>query len=171
MSDFLAIKTLKNKKKRFNILDFKPTGSDERQYSSPGYDLPIGSLMRTPYDRYIQYHTSLDNKKFINIEKLLDTVSVYYEIIKLNEKNDFYISNFPYGEPMLGKRKLYGNLSAYNALNSELDTITNNIFWILSLSDGKKSYLEILEKSKSDQKTFDKSIKILVEKKLIKKIN
>ena len=166
-SDYLAIKALMLKKKKFKTEEFFPTGSDERQYSSPRFNLPIGSLMRTPYDKYKEYHTSLDNKEFINFKSIQESINVYLKIIEINEKNRFYKNNLGFGEPQLGKRGLYGNLSSYNAFNSELSTITNNFFWILSLSDGKTSSHEIFEKTNSSLKIFNKSVKILKKRKLI----
>ena len=76
-ADFLAIKTLKNLNHKFKIIDFFPTGSDERQYNSPKFNLPVGSIMRTPYDKYKEYHTSLDNKNFISFRSLEDSIKVF----------------------------------------------------------------------------------------------
>ena len=166
-TDFLAIKTLKELNKKFKVINFFPTGSDERQYNSPKFNLPVGSIMRTPYDKYKEYHTSLDNKKFISFKSIEESTNVFLKLIEINEKNIFYKSRLGFGEPQLGKRKLYSNISAFNAFNSQLNTLTNNFFWILSLSDGKTSSLEILEKSKSDIATFQKSIDILHQNKLI----
>lgn len=166
-ADFLAIKTLKKLNKKFKVINFFPTGSDERQYNSPRFNLPVGSIMRTPYDRYKEYHTSLDNKKFISFKSIEESINVFLKLIEINEKNIFYKTKLGFGEPQLGKRKLYSNISAFNALNSKLNTLTNNFFWILSLSDGKTASLEILDKSKSDIATFQKSIDILHQNKLI----
>lgn len=166
-ADFLAIKTLKKLNKKFKIIDFFPTGSDERQYNSPRFNLPVGSIMRTPYDKYKEYHTSLDNKKFISFKSIEESANVFLKLIELNEKNVFYKTKLGYGEPQLGKRKLYSNISTFNAFNSKLNTLTNNFFWILSLSDGKTSSLEIFEKSKSNISDFQESIDILLKNKLI----
>lgn len=164
-ADFLAIKTLRELKKKFKVIDFFPTGSDERQYNSPKFNLPVGSIMRTPYDRYKEYHTSLDNKKFISFQSIEESINVFLKLIEINEKNIFYKSRLGFGEPQLGKRKLYSDIST--AFNSQLNTLTNNFFWILSLSDGKTSSLEIFQKSKSDITTFQKSTDILLQNKLI----
>ena len=88
----------------------------------------------------------------------------FLKLIELNEKNIFYTNQLGYGEPQLGKRNLYKDLSAFNAFNSDLDMITNNIFWILSLADGKTSSLEIFDKCKSDANNFNKAISILIKK-------
>ena len=168
-ADFLAIKNLKNLNHKFKIIDFFPTGSDERQYNSPKFNLPVGSIRRTPYDKYKEYHTSLDNKNFISFRSLEDSIKVFLNLIELNEKNIFYVNRLGFGEPQLGKRKLYKDLSAFNAFNSDLDMITNNLFWILSLADGKTSSLEIFDKCKSNIKNFNKSINLLTEKGLIRK--
>ena len=168
-TNFLAIKTLQSFKDKFKVIDFFPTGSDERQYNSPRFNLPVGSIMRTPYDKYKEYHTSLDNKKFISFKSLENSIKVFLKLIELNEKNIFYTNQLGYGEPQLGKRNLYKDLSAFNAFNSDLDMITNNIFWILSLADGKTSSLEIFDKCKSDANNFNKAISILIKKGLLRK--
>ena len=160
---------MKNLNHKFKIIDFFPTGSDERQYNSPKFNLPVGSIMRTPYDKYKEYHTSLDNKNFISFSSLEDSIKVFLNLIELNEKNIFYVNRLGFGEPQLGKRKLYKDLSTFNAFNSDLDMITNNLFWILSLADGKTSSLEIFDKCKSNIKNFNKSINLLTEKGLIRK--
>ena len=165
-----AAKLVLKKYKNSKILKFFPTGSDERQYSSPGFDLPVGSLMRTPYDRYKEYHTSLDNKNFISFNKMYESIKAYLEIIQLLENNFFIRSLLPYGEPRLHKRGLYKNLSNYNFLNSKLDDFNESFFWILSHADGKTSYLEILQKSNLKKRDFDYALKILIKKKMVKKI-
>ena len=168
-TNFLAIKTLQSFKDKFKVIDFFPTGSDERQYNSPKFNLPVGSIMRTPYDKYKEYHTSLDNKKFISFKSLEQSIKVFLRLIELNEKNIFYTNQLGYGEPQLGKRNLYKDLSAFNAFNSDLDMISNNIFWILSLADGKTSSLEIFDKCNSDVINFKKAINILIKKGLLRK--
>ncbi len=167
LTNFLALKVLKNYKKNFNIIDFSPFGSDERQYNSPGFNLPIGSLMRTPYDQYKEYHTSLDNKKIINFRSMNEVIDVYKKIIFLNEKNFFIKSNYSKGEPMLSKRNLYSDLSKYNAFDRKPKEIEEAIFWILSLADDL-TFLEILDKSKLDINTMKFALKLLKEKKIIK---
>jgi aminopeptidase-like protein len=89
-------------------VDFYPAGSDERQYSSPGYDLPVASLMRTMYNAYPEYHTSLDDLSLITPQALAGTLAAYLRIVETLEVNETLQVTVPYGEPNLGRRGLYG---------------------------------------------------------------
>jgi len=154
---------LKETEKNFNIEDFFPTGSDERQYCSPGFNLPVGSLMRTRYGKYKEYHTSADNKEFISFRALEDTVYKYLEILDVIEKNITYINKQPYCEPQLGKRGLYPTLG------SQKDTaeFVNAVMWILNLSDGTNDIIEISNRSGMSFKTLFKAAEELLDKGLI----
>lgn len=98
------------------IEDFFPTGSDERQYCSPGFNLPVGSLMRTRYGKYKEYHTSADNRDFISFEAMEHSVKTYLRIISMLEKNAVYENLLPDCEPQLGKRDLYPTLGSQKRL-------------------------------------------------------
>lgn len=90
--------------KRYSF--FKDRGSDERQYCAPGVDLPVVSVMRTKYDEYDEYHTSLDNLDYISANGLFGAYEVHQKMITALEKNYYYISK-TLCEPQLGKRGLY----------------------------------------------------------------
>ncbi|HET6515126.1 MAG TPA: DUF4910 domain-containing protein, partial [Thermodesulfovibrionales bacterium] len=105
--DRAVINVLRNSCKDFEILDFIPFGYDERQYCSPGFNLPVGCLMRTPHGRYPEYHTSADNLGFVRPEYLSDSFSRLLSIVNILENNNKYISLNPKCEPQLGKRGLY----------------------------------------------------------------
>src|SRR5207244_9412883 len=114
------------------ILDFTPTGSDERQYCSPGFNLPVGSLMRTPYGHgFAEYHTSGDNLDFIQPAFLADSFKKYWSIFTILEHNTRYINLSPKGEPQLGKRGLYKMIGSQKADN--VDELA--VLWVLNLSD------------------------------------
>ena len=141
--DLVAAHILKHKAKdNHSVIDFFPQGSDERQYCSPGFNLPVGSLMRTMYWIYPEYHTSLDNKSIIDFEAMVQTVDMYQNICKAMELNQKYINLCPFGEPMLSKRNLMTDLSTKN----KQDQHFKNMVWILSYSDGNCSLLDIAEK-------------------------
>ncbi len=124
------------------IQNFAPDGSDERQYCSPGFNLPVGSLMRTPYYQYPYYHTSLDNKDFISFNALEGTVLIYKKIVEGLELDGFYINTEPFGEPQLGKRKLYPETISAEYNRDYLDTL----LYLINYSDGQHSLLTIAEK-------------------------
>src|SRR5262249_40617501 len=114
------------------VLDFWPTGSDERQFCSPGYDLPVGSLMRTPYGRYPEYHTSLDDLDLITPDALQGTYEAYLAILDALEATDVYASTLPYGEPQLGRRGLYPQMGG----PSHGERSLHDMLWLLNLCDG-----------------------------------
>lgn len=126
------------------IVPFFPDGgSDERQYCSPGFNLPVGSLMRTMYGKYKEYHTSLDNKTFISFDALLETLNVYWEIVLALEANETWVNTIMRGEPQLGKRGLYPTLGT----KQEVENLVSAIMWLMNLADGTRDLLAIAEKS------------------------
>jgi aminopeptidase-like protein len=147
----------------YNIHNFFPSGSDERQYCSPGFNLPVGSLMRTMYGTYPEYHTSADNRNFISFDAMEESIKKYLEIIELLERNNKYLNKFPYGEPQLGKRGLYPTLGSQKNRNQYV----NAIMWILNLSDGEHDLIDISEKSKIPVKDLYAAIESLLEKEVI----
>lgn len=167
LSDRAAELVLNETEENFTVEDFFPTGSDERQYCSPGFNLPVGSLMKTRYGKYREYHTSADNKDFISFKAMEKSVKKYSEIINVIENNITYLNNFPFCEPQLGKRDLYPTLG------SQKDTaeFVNALMWILNLSDGKHDLIDISGKSKIPFELLVKASEKLEEKKLISKFN
>lgn len=127
----------------FRMVDFFPWGSDERQFSSPGFDLPVGSLMRTPYAEFPEYHTSADNLSFVTASALGDSFAKYAAIIDVLEQDETYRNLAPYGEPQLGRRGLYDRLGASRTQGADKLAI----FWVLNLSDGHHSLSQICQRS------------------------
>jgi aminopeptidase-like protein len=127
----------------YAIVEFSPYGYDERQYCSPGFNLAVGSLTRTSYGRYPEYHTSADNLEFVKPEYLSDSLQKYLQVINTIENNRTYSNTNPKGEPRLGKRGLYSNLGGLkSAQPNEMA-----LLWVLNLSDGFHSLLDITERS------------------------
>jgi len=125
------------------ILDFFPTGSDERQYSSPGFNLPVASLMRSMYGQFPEYHTSLDDLSFVDSTELLETLRVYVNLVESLEADNKYINCKPHGEPHLGKYSLYPTIGGQKTPKFFL----RNLRFLLCYSDGKTSLLEIAERA------------------------
>src|SRR5699024_3317011 len=148
----------------YRLLDFAPRGSDERQYCSPGFDLPVGSLMRSKHGDYKEYHTSADNKEFISFEAMEQAVEKYLQIIELLEWNDKYLNTMPYGEPQLGKRGLYPTVSK-KGVHHHIDAM----MWILNYSDGKHDLIDIAEKSNISVQELMKSTKVLLKEGILVK--
>jgi aminopeptidase-like protein len=118
-------------------VDFSPYGYDERQFCSPGFNLPVGRLSRTPFGEYPEYHTSADDLRFVSAEALGDSYGRILEILDVLEQDRVYINLNPKCEPQLGKRGLYSSPGA-----DEL-----SLLWVLNLSDGGHSLLDIAERS------------------------
>jgi aminopeptidase-like protein len=148
----------------YNIIDFFPSGSDERQYCSPGFNLPVGSLMRTMYGKYPEYHTSGDDKNFISFEAMESSVLKYLEVIELIERNEKYLNKMPHCEPQLGKRGLYPTLGSQKGT----EDFVKAMMWILNLSDGTNDLITISEKSKINIKDLISVIDKLIENGILK---
>ena len=134
---------LKQSEKLYQVRDFSPYGYDERQYCSPGFNLPIGSLTRTPHGTYPQYHTSADNLEFVSADALAESLSIYLEVVRTLENNRYYLNLNPKCEVRLGKRGLY------RTVGGEIKQPLNEFatLWILNLSDGGYSLLDIAERA------------------------
>jgi aminopeptidase-like protein len=128
------------------ILEFSPYGYDERQFCSPGFNLPVGRLTRTPFAEFPEYHTSADNLDFIKPNNLAESLSFLFQITETIEGNRNWINQSPKGEPQLGKRGLYGTVGGL----SQHKDHQMAILWLLNLSDGGHSMLDIAKQSGID---------------------
>jgi len=150
LADRAALRVLKETGKKYKVIPFDPAvGSDERQYCSPGYDLPVGSLMRTQYTIYPEYHTSLDNKSFMDFKCMAEMVETYCSIARAIEVNHRWKNQKPYGEPQVGRRGLFRSLSEKGRQEDELA-----MWWLLNLSDGKNDLISIAERSGAKVETL-----------------
>jgi aminopeptidase-like protein len=163
VADKIALHVLKNQNVPYRSINYAVGGSDERQYCSPGFDLPVGSLIRSMYHEYQQYHTSLDNKDFMCFESMEKTINTYLDIIRVLEINANYINAIPYCEPQLGKRGLYNNLGGQKKRS---DHFINRLH-LLSYADGTKDLIDIAEKNDSFALDFIGVVEELVEAELI----
>ena len=125
------------------IVDFFPYGYDERQYCSPGFNLPVGLFQRSMFGQIPQYHTSADNLDFIRPDYLAQSYSLITEVLDVIETNAIYANTMPKCEPQLGKYGLYGKIGGDK--NDPLKNMAT--LWVLNLSDGQHSLLEIAERS------------------------
>jgi len=125
------------------LLPFSPMGYDERQYCSPGFDLPVGALSRGQSGAYPEYHTSGDTPDLVAPDRLADTVRRCLEVFEVLEGNATYQNTSPRGEPMLGRRGLF----ASRAWPSHADADLQAVLWTLSLSDGRHALLDVAERS------------------------
>lgn len=164
--DRAAQKMLIDSGEQFQILDFTPFGSDERQYCSPGFNLPIGSLMRTQYGRFKEYHTSADNLDLVKAVHIQDSLKNYLALVEILEKNHYYQNQYPKGEVMLGKHGLYSKRGLPIRSAQERARL-----WVLNQSDGSKSLLDIAEISQMKFSEIAEAAGELEKAKLIKILN
>ena len=126
----------------FNILPFSPTGYDERQYCSPGYDLPVGCFMRSPNGTFPEYHTSADDLSLITPGALANSCDMLRAIVDLLDENRVYVRTDGRGEPQLGRRGLY------RAFSGQKEIPQAALLWVLNLADGQHSLLDMAERSR-----------------------
>jgi aminopeptidase-like protein len=141
--DRAAAHVLKHESGAGEILEFSPYGYDERQYCSPGFNLPIGCLMRSVWGSFPEYHTSADNLDFIQPLQLAESLRICVSIVDVIERNRRYRNLNPYCEPQLGRRDLYSSAGGGHTIGEEI----NARLWVLNLSDGEHSLLDIAERS------------------------
>ena len=152
---------------RYEVEEFSPYGYDERQYSSPGFNLAVGGLSRTPHGCFPEYHTSADNLNFVQPAYLADSFEKYLKVLNVLERNRTYLNLSPKGEPQLGKRGLYG------AFGGRKDTKVREMtmLWVLNFSDGQHSLLDIAERSDTDFEIISDVAEVLTEHKLLRPLD
>jgi aminopeptidase-like protein len=162
--DRAVAKVLQDCGEPYGIHEFVPYGYDERQFCSPGFNLPLGCLMRTPHGQYSEYHTSADNLELVKPESLADAFNKCLSIFDILENDRKYINQNPKGEPQLGKRGLYGSIGGATCDRSA----EMAMLWILNYSDGGHSLLDIAAKSELSFATLKHAAERLVEHGLLK---
>ena len=164
--DQIADYVLKSRSDQNRIIDFIPYGYDERQYCSPGFNLAVGCLSRTTYGQYPQYHTSADNMDFIKSASLEESFFVTLDIIQTLEANKRFINLSPKCEPQMGKRGLYSTKGG----NNNAKDYQLALLWVLNLSDGNHSILDICKRSKLNLMDVKEAADKLIEGQLLKEV-
>ncbi len=146
-----------------SIIDFSPYGYDERQYCSPGFNLPVGLFQRSRFGEIPQYHTSADNLDFIAPDHLAVSYRLITEALNVIENDAVYCNTMPKCEPQLGRRGLYG------MIGGDKDAAAANMamLWILNLSDGLHSLLDIAERANLPFAVIQKTAQLLQHKGLL----
>ncbi len=140
--DQAAAHVLRQRPGEHAMLDFSPYGYDERQYGSPGFNLPIGSLTRTPNGRFPEYHTSADDLDFVRPEALGESLALILDLLEVLEGNRRYLNLNPKGEPQLGRRGLYRSIGG-----ADIGITPLALLWVLNQSDGGMSLLDIAQRA------------------------
>jgi aminopeptidase-like protein len=134
---------LKDAGEPYEIQDFVPYGYDERQFCSPGINLPVGCFMRTPHGCFPEYHTSADDLGFVRPEHLAESLLRCSNVVQALEENNTFLNLYPKCEPQLGKRGLYGAIGGA----SDVKTRELAMLWVLNMSDGSNDLLAIAQRS------------------------
>jgi aminopeptidase-like protein len=137
----------------YEVLEFSPYGYDERQYCSPGFNLPVGCLMRSVWGQFPEYHSSADDLAFVRPQALAKSFSICLAVFDLLEHNRLYTSTNPCGEPALGRRGLYGATAADNLAK----------LWVLNLADGDHTLLDMADRAGLSFATISRAADTLLE--------
>jgi aminopeptidase-like protein len=140
------------------IRSFSPYGYDERQYCSPGFNLPVGCLSRTPFGEFSEYHTSADNLDFVRPEQIHESIELFIQVCDVLETNVRYRNLSPYGEPQLGRRGLYKGIGG----GTEGADWQMALLWVLNLSDEEHSLLDIAEQANLPYKLIGRAAAALL---------
>lgn len=141
------------------VIDFFPYGYDERQYGSPGFRAPVGSLMRGRHGTFPEYHTSADNLDFIAPDRMVESLTVLQSVVQVLEGNNAFRNLAPYGEPQLGRRGLYDAVGG----KTNIPGLQLAMLWVLNLSDGEHTLLDIAERAEIDFRVIRKAADLLEE--------
>jgi aminopeptidase-like protein len=163
--DRAAAHVLSQSEEPSELLEFSPDGYDERQYCSPGFNLAVGCLMRSVWGRFPEYHSSADNLDFIRPEQLAKSLQVCAAILDVLEDDRRYRSLNPFCEPQLGRRNLYhtvGGSTPGMGVSARL--------WVLNLSDGEHSLLDIAERSGLPFSTISDAAEALYQNNLLESV-
>jgi len=146
-----------------SVRPFIPFGYDQRQFCSPGFDLPVGCLMRTPNGEYPEYHTSADNLALISADSLQASLDTVDEIFQTVEQNATLVNQNPKCEPQLGRRGLYRGFDH----GEDVSTLQQAVMWTLNLADGTRDLLAIAERSGLPPSEIRRAAKLLEEHRLL----
>lgn len=166
LADNMMQHFLKTKYTNVTVRDFRVGGSDERQYCSPGFNFPVGTIMRTPYKIYPEYHTSLDNKSIMDFSALKEIVMLLVDVCKGLEMNSAIEPGHLYGEPMLGKRNLYPDKGGAGIMSEDLMFLLS----MITMSEIQHTPLEIANRLQVNILDLEKALQIALREGLVKKM-
>jgi aminopeptidase-like protein len=150
---------------RARVIPFSPYGYDERQLCSPGFNLPVGRLTRSVNGGYPEYHSSGDDLSLIRPEHLQQSLEACQQIVAVLEGDECYMNLSPKGEPLLGKRGLYGAVGGRSPAERE-----HALLWVLNQSDGGHALLDIARRSGIDFQTIRAAASSLEEAGLLRPV-
>jgi aminopeptidase-like protein len=148
------------------VLDFYPYGYDERQYSSPGFDLAVGAFMRSQHGTFPEYHTSADDLGFVRPQRLAESLQLCLSALDVLEHDRRYVNLSPKGEPQLGRRGIYKAISGQQGIGVDQTAL----LWVLNLSDGEHSLLDIAERAGVRFEAIRRAAELLREHELLREV-
>jgi aminopeptidase-like protein len=160
--DVAVDQVLKHSGQPYSVVDFSPYGYDERQYCSPGFNLPVGCLMRSPHGEFPEYHTSADNPGLVDADALEDAVRTIRSVFDVLEHDRTYRNTNPMCEPQLGRRGLYVAMG-----ETQTKQLQMAMLWVLNLSDGGWSLLDIAQRSDIPFKVVNEAAQLLADRGLL----
>ncbi len=163
--DKICENVLKRSGHPYRLRNFWVPGSDERQYSSPGFNIPVGSIMRSVYGEFKEYHTSADNLDYVKEKNLEETFKIYKSVIEDLDNNFYYMNTKPFCELHLSKHGL-----GISPLKKDDPTYLRKILTLLNFSDGRHSLREISEMLDVSTEEIAKIADILENKKILRKL-
>jgi len=164
--DRAMVHVLEHSGRRYDIENFSPYGYDERQYCSPEFDLPVGCLMRTPHGKFPEYHSSADNLELMDPASLAHSLMTCLSAFYVLENNRWYCNQNPKCEPQLGRRGLYRAMGG----NRDEKLQETAMLWVLNLSDGEHTLLDIAERSGLAFDTVHDAAGLLLRHGLLKEV-
>lgn len=150
----------------FELLEFSPWGYDERQFCSPGINLPVGRLTRSPNGEYPEYHTSADNLDLVAPQYLGESLQVYLAVIGCIEADRTFVNTSPNCEPQLGRRGLYNKMGGFQ----HIEDTKLAMLWMLNQSSGERSLLDIAQRSGMSWQVLDDAARLLEEHDLLREV-
>ena len=166
VTDRITNRVLKNADHPFKVHAYAKRASDERQFGSPGIDLPVGSLMRSKYHDYPEYHTSLDNLDFVRPEHMEASYDLYRECLDALEQRRVFVSTGKGGEPNLGKRGLYPKVGG----TSHTDLPIRDLLAVLAYADGEHDLNDIADIHDVDVSVLARAAAVLTDAGLLKEV-
>lgn len=151
----------------FQVVDFTPYGYDERQYCSPGINLPVGCLMRTPNGRYPEYHTSADDLALVKPLPLSQSLVQLLRVIHVLDENGRFMNLNPKCEPQLGRRGLYRQMGG----NKDAAVREMAMLWVLNLSDGEYDLLDVARRSGLEFSQISEAAQLLGRSELLARVH
>jgi aminopeptidase-like protein len=150
-----------------SILDFSPYGYDERQFCSPGFNLPVGLFQRSQFGTFPEYHTSADDLDFVSAKHLQSSFDTLVRVINIIETDRRFLNTQPKCEPQLGRRGLYASIGG----DKDAPKKSMAMLWVLNMSDGTHSLLDIAERANISFSTIRGAAQLLEHAGLIKPIS